>query len=621
MNPPVLLNDTVENYHTLSFTAGQVKNHLCQWETITQDPVILNAIQHYNIEFEETPPLQIVIPKNIIFSASDREIVNNEIAKLLSKGVIEAARITPDSYISNVFVRPKKDNTHPMILNLKSLHKFVAYHHVKMDTFQTAVKLIRPGCFMASVDLRDTYYSISIASEDRKFLMFEWQGSYLQFTCLPNGLSCAPRIFTKILKRVYAHLRVLGHTCMGHIDDSLLIAQTHNDCVNNIHDTVHLFTKLGFIVHPEKSILKPTQEIEFLGFIIHSLTMTVRLPTSKYTKVQKACQDLLKSKHLTVQDVAHVIGLLVSSLPAEQFVTPYYRRLEINKITALRQNQGDYDAVMNPSEHSKAELLWWLNNITQSQRLLITSNPDLILTTDASLLGWGAVLNGMETGGHWRAEEQGCHINYLEMKAVLLGLKSLCPNAHDTHICVQSDNTIAVTYINAMGGVKSETCNDMVLQIWEWCIAQQIWLSAWHIPGSQNIQADTASRAFKDSVEWSLSNEVLQSLLSHWGPFHMDMFAPRLNYKVKDYVAWQPDPGAAFIDAFCVNWEPYFFYAFPPFSSIPRCLTKIGNGQATEVLIVPYWTTQSWFTPLLNLLVDNPLLLPQAAFKQTQFHL
>ena len=160
VTPPVPLNNAIENYHTLSFTAGQVKNHLCQWETITQDPVILNAIQHYNIEFEETPPLPLGIPKNIIFSASEREIVNNEIAKLLSKGVIEGAHYTPDGYISNVFVRPKNDNTHRMILNLKSLNKFVAYHHFKMDTFQTAVKLIRPGRFMAPVDLRDAYYSI-----------------------------------------------------------------------------------------------------------------------------------------------------------------------------------------------------------------------------------------------------------------------------------------------------------------------------------------------------------------------------------------------------------------------------------------------------------------------------
>ena len=99
-----------------------------------------------------------------------------------------------------------------------------------MDTLRTALKLIRPGCFMASVDLKDAYYSIHIAEEDRKFLMFQWKGTYYQFTCLPNGLSSAPRIFTKILKPVYARLRSIGHICMGHIDDSLLIGQSFALC-------------------------------------------------------------------------------------------------------------------------------------------------------------------------------------------------------------------------------------------------------------------------------------------------------------------------------------------------------------------------------------------------------
>ena len=83
------------------------------------------------------------------------------------------------------------------------------------------------------------------------------------------------------------------------------------------------------------------------------------------------------------------------------------------------------------------------------------------------------------------------------------------------------------------------------------------------------------------------------------------MFASRLNYKVKDYVAWRPDPGAKFTDAFCVNWEPYFFYGFPPFSLISQCLKKIEEDKATGVLIVPYWTTQAWFTILKNLLIDS----------------
>ena len=147
-----------------------------------------------------------------------------------------------------------------MILNLKPLNKFFDYHHFKMDTFRTALKLIPLGCFMASVDLKDAYYSIPIAEEDRKLLMFQWKGKHYQFTCLPNGLSSAPRIFTKILKPVYARLRSIGHTCMGHIDDSLLVGQSYNSYHRNIADTVSLFTNLGITIHPVKSVLQPQQK-------------------------------------------------------------------------------------------------------------------------------------------------------------------------------------------------------------------------------------------------------------------------------------------------------------------------------------------------------------------------
>ena len=111
-----------------------------------------------------------------------------------------------------------------------------------------AISLIRLGSFMASIDLKDAYYSILVSEEDRKYLLFEWQGSYYQLTCLRNGISCAPRLFTKILKPVYAHLRELGHACMGHIDGSSLVASNCHSCENNVVATVDLFTNLGFTI-------------------------------------------------------------------------------------------------------------------------------------------------------------------------------------------------------------------------------------------------------------------------------------------------------------------------------------------------------------------------------------
>ena len=38
-----------------------------------------------------------------------------------------------------------------------------------MDTLQPAIRLMTPNCYVASVDLRDAYYSVPIHNEDQKY--------------------------------------------------------------------------------------------------------------------------------------------------------------------------------------------------------------------------------------------------------------------------------------------------------------------------------------------------------------------------------------------------------------------------------------------------------------------
>ena len=347
----------------LHFQAGQVRNYSQHWELLTNDPVILDARKHYHIEFELDDPIQNKEPHNIRCSSNERNIISMEIFKLLSKGVLELTHRSPGDFISNIFIRPKKDGSYRMILNLKPLNEFVDYHHFKMDTFQTALKLIQPGCFMASVDLKDAYYSIPVHPDHRKYLMFEWEGQYYQFTCLLNGLSSAPRVFTKILKPVYSHLRSIGHICMGQIDDSLLVAYSLGSCHKNIYDTVNLFTLLRFTIHPVKSVLEPTQTIQFIGFVIDSVAMTVKLPLSKAAKVKSARQNLVLNCNPTIREVAQVIGLIVSSFPSVQYAQLQYRTLESEKIHVLKVNAGNYESIMTLSQMAKTELTWWIENI------------------------------------------------------------------------------------------------------------------------------------------------------------------------------------------------------------------------------------------------------------------
>jgi hypothetical protein len=64
------------------------------------------------------------------------------------------------------------------------------------------------------------------------------------------------------------------------------------------------FTKLGFVVHKNRSILVPTQEIVFLWNIINSETMTVSLPQEKNEIIENECERLLSKQTAKISEVA-----------------------------------------------------------------------------------------------------------------------------------------------------------------------------------------------------------------------------------------------------------------------------------------------------------------------------
>ena len=76
-------------------------------------------------------------------------------------------------------------------------------------------------------------------------------------------------------------LHQMGRLNVGYITDSYLPGENKEDCQANISDTCDLFSKLGFILHPVKSVLNPVQVPTFLGFVLNSVDMTVSLALEK----------------------------------------------------------------------------------------------------------------------------------------------------------------------------------------------------------------------------------------------------------------------------------------------------------------------------------------------------
>ena len=74
--------------------------------------------------------------------------------------------------------------------------------------------MLQPGDWLVKINLKEAYFTIPIHPSFQDLLSFQFQ-----FTCLPFGLSCTPRVFTKVMKPIVAFLRERG--VFHHIDDIL----------------------------------------------------------------------------------------------------------------------------------------------------------------------------------------------------------------------------------------------------------------------------------------------------------------------------------------------------------------------------------------------------------------
>ena len=610
-NDSALVSDINLSFLTLTnkhYTAGNIGNFVRNWEFLTSDKEIISIIK-YGLRLRTLKYITPRPPFQYDLGREDSAAISSELTHMLRKNVVNITEIQDGDYFSPIFPRIKKCGDTRVILNLKSLNKSIGSKHFKMESIRNAKLLIRPQCWMASVDLMDAYYSVPIHPEHQNLLKFLWDGTSYLYTCLPNGYRDAMRVFTKIMKPVFGFLRMKGFCSVSYVDDSLLLGLDFHECRENINATVHLLTALGFTVHLKKSLLMPTQHMEFLGFVLNSVDMTITITTKKKDKILNLGAELLEKSTPTIRELARFIGNVVATEEAFPMAPFHYRPMELDKADALEANRGNYDARITLSSTTCEQIHWWVDNIMSIKSWIHPPRIDRVIYSDASEQGWGAESEGIGAHGRW-TEEDLCpfNINYLETKAAEFAILSFCKDSPPRHIRLMSDNTTTVAYINHQGGSRSPSCDGVARRIWKWAENNDTWISAAHIPGKDNIDADEQSRAFNDATEWSISDFIFRQIVDIWGDPDIDLFATRINCKIPMYVSWKPDPGCQAVDAFSFPWNYHLAYCFPPFSMVMKTISKIQRDQQEAILIVPLWHTQTWFPVAMKMVTDLPIV-------------
>ena len=260
--------------------------------------------------------------KNMVF-------VRETVEKWAELGIVQLTDekplvVSPLSVVSRV----QEDGTVKQRLcwdGSRCLNKRLKKQPVALAHFQRALEATEEGDWQAKYDLQSAYFHIRIAEQHWKYLGAKYlskagQQQYFVFCHMPFGLATAVHVITKLFKPINAYLGQRGIRHSIFIDDGRILAQSKEELANHIDVVRQVITDAGWIIEETKSDKKNggSQEKEYLGFIIDTQKMVVRLTTKKKNELIRSLGDLKNSlnRFVPAKFVASVVGKTISCEPA-----------------------------------------------------------------------------------------------------------------------------------------------------------------------------------------------------------------------------------------------------------------------------------------------------------------
>ena len=597
---------------------GRLSKFYDAWSSITRDGWVLQIIRDgYKLEFSEPPPAKgSRRPTPLPADPTQAALLRKELQSLITKEAVVGVKELPaDFFMATFFLAPKKGGKWRPIINLKPLNRFIKPTHFRMETIRYILPLLRRGEWATSIDLSDAYLHIPIHPEHRKFLMFELEGKFYKFQALPFGLSTAPRVFTRVARVVGAHLRRMGINIFMYLDDWLIVAGSESLAARDTQRVLDVTQSLGWIVNREKSDLTPSQRPVFLGTILDFRTTRARPTNERVQAVQAGGKLLLSRSSSTAHAWLVFLGYLASLVDIVPWCRFHMRDLQIHLLKHFVPSSQNLSVRVPLTESVRPHIQWWCDPAHLSTGVKFNPGPpSLTISTDASLMGWGAHSGSLQVAGTWSGPWLKRHINILELEAVRRALLHFQNLALSQRVLVRTDNTTVVAYINRQGGTHSIPLWTLTKTLLLWCQQRDITLKAVHLPGKLNTIADLLSRLSTSPTEWSLHPEVTRKIWQAFGTPDVDLFASIHNFKLPIFCALTPHDRVWRVDSLSFAWNGFVGYAFPPVTLVPQVLEKCVNDAVPYlILVAPLWPSQVWFPQLLGLLTDVPRVLPVRA--------
>ena len=95
-----------------------------------------------------------------------------EVQTFLQKAAIKAVTPCTGHFFSRLFMKSKKEGACRPVVNLRPLNRYIRKMHFNMEDSSLIRDILRTGDWMTTINLEDTFLSVPIHEDHRKFQHF-----------------------------------------------------------------------------------------------------------------------------------------------------------------------------------------------------------------------------------------------------------------------------------------------------------------------------------------------------------------------------------------------------------------------------------------------------------------
>lgn len=370
-----------ELFHQSSAELGDQEQHqlaqlLCSFGSVfSTGPADLgrtNMVQH-DIITRPGPPVK-QPPRRMAWEK--QQSADQQITQGLEAGF---ARPSNSSWASPIVMVRKKDGTHRLCVDYRALNDCTIKDAYPLPRIQDTLDTLSTAKWFSTLDLASGYWQVELTPRARKAAAFCTRTGLFEWTVMPFGLCNAPATFQRLMDRVLVGMQ--WETCLVYLDDIIVLGKDVSEMLERLGLVFDRLCQANLKLKPSKCCLF-RRKVNYLGHIVSGDGVA-----TDPEKVQQVHDWPVPN---SLQEVRQFLGL-----------ASYYRRFV-----------KDFATIAEPLHAltKKNVRFQWTEKCHAAFNCLkghLTTAPvlgypldegEMMLDTDASDVGIGAVLSQMQDG-------------------------------------------------------------------------------------------------------------------------------------------------------------------------------------------------------------------------------